>query len=285
MSRFTGFRPLKLAAAASAAAIALAGCGLVGGGDKEVGTEANGVVTLKVGVSPVPHGDIVRFVNDELAADAGLNLEIIEYNDYNIPNQELNEGGLDANYFQHEPWFDEEVESKGYDLAHYSGIHIEPFALYSDKHEDVADIPDGAKIGINNDPSNQGRGLELLQKAGLITLADGVDGATATLNDVGDNPKNIEFIEADAASLARTLQDVDASVINGNNALEAGLSPVDDSLIIEDGENNPYANFLAVRAADKDNEHLKKLDELLHSDEVRDYIEKTWPEGEVLPAF
>lgn len=285
MSRFTGFRPLKLAAAASAAAIALAGCGLVGGGDKEVGTEANGVVTLKVGVSPVPHGDIVRFVNDELAADAGLNLEIIEYNDYNIPNQELNEGGLDANYFQHEPWFDEEVESKGYDLAHYSGIHIEPFALYSDKHEDVADIPDGAKIGINNDPSNQGRGLELLQKAGLITLADGVDGATATLNDVEDNPKNIEFIEADAASLARTLQDVDASVINGNNALEAGLSPVDDSLIIEDGENNPYANFLAVRAADKDNEHLKKLDELLHSDEVRDYIEKTWPEGEVLPAF
>lgn len=285
MSRFAGFRPLKLAAAASAAAIALAGCGLVGGGDKEVGTEANGVVTLKVGVSPVPHGDIVRFVNDELAADAGLNLEIIEYNDYNIPNQELNEGGLDANYFQHEPWFDEEVESKGYDLAHYSGIHIEPFALYSDKHEDVADIPDGAKIGINNDPSNQGRGLELLQKAGLITLADGVDGATATLNDVEDNPKNIEFIEADAASLARTLQDVDASVINGNNALEAGLSPVDDSLIIEDGENNPYANFLAVRAADKDNEHLKKLDELLHSDEVRDYIEKTWPEGEVLPAF
>ena len=285
MSRFNGFRPIKLAAAASAAAIALAGCGLVGGNDKEVGTEADGVVTLKVGVSPVPHGDIVRFVNDELAADAGLNLEIIEYNDYNIPNQELNEGGLDANYFQHEPWFDEEVESKGYELAHYAGIHIEPFALYSDKHEDVKEIPDGAKIGINNDPSNQGRGLELLQEAGLITLADGVDGATATLNDVEDNPKNIEFIEADAASLARTLQDVDASVINGNNALEAGLSPVDDSLIIEDGEDNPYANFLAVREADKDNEHLKKLDELLHSDEVRDYIEKTWPEGEVLPAF
>ena len=285
MSRFSGFRPVKIAAAVTAAALALAGCGLVGGNDKEVGTEANGVTTLKIGVSPVPHGDIVRFVNDELAEDAGLNLEIIEYNDYNIPNQELNEGGLDANYFQHEPWFDEEVEGQGYDLAHFAGIHIEPFALYSDKYDDVADIPDGAKIGINNDPSNQGRGLELLQEAGLITLADGVDGSSATLSDVEENDKNIEFIEADAASLARTLQDVDASVINGNNALEAGLSPVDDSLIIEDGENNPYANFLAVRAGDENNEHLKKLDELLHSDEVRDFIEENWPEGEVLPAF
>lgn len=285
MSDFSRFRRVTFAAAASVAALSLAGCGLVGGNDTEVGTEANGITTLKIGVSPVPHGDIVRFVDEELAEDAGLDLEIIEYNDYNIPNQELNEGGLDANYFQHEPWFDEEVEGQGYDLAHYSGIHIEPFALYSDKYDDVADLPDGAKIGINNDPSNQGRGLELLQEAGLITLAEGVEGSSATLNDIEDNDKNLEFIEADAASLARTLQDVDASVVNGNNALEAGLSPVEDSLIIEDGENNPYANFLAVRAGDENNEHLTTLDELLHSDEVRGYIEETWPEGEVLPAF
>ena len=285
MSDFSRFRRVTFAAAASVAALSLAGCGLVGGNDTEVGTEANGITTLKIGVSPVPHGDIVRFVDEELAEDAGLDLEIIEYNDYNIPNQELNEGGLDANYFQHEPWFDEEVEGQGYDLAHYSGIHIEPFALYSDKYDDVADLPDGAKIGINNDPSNQGRGLELLQEAGLITLAEGVEGSSATLNDFEDNDKNLEFIEADAASLARTLQDVDASVVNGNNALEAGLSPVEDSLIIEDGENNPYANFLAVRAGDENNEHLTTLDELLHSDEVRGYIEETWPEGEVLPAF
>lgn len=285
MSDFSRFRRVTFAAAASVAALSLAGCGLVGGNDTEVGTEANGITTLKIGVSPVPHGDIVRFVDEELAEDAGLDLEIIEYNDYNIPNQELNEGGLDANYFQHEPWFDEEVEGQGYDLAHFSGIHIEPFALYSDKYDDVADLPDGAKIGINNDPSNQGRGLELLQEAGLITLAEGVEGSSATLNDIEDNDKNLEFIEADAASLARTLQDVDASVVNGNNALEAGLSPVEDSLIIEDGENNPYANFLAVRAGDENNEHLTTLDELLHSDEVRGYIEETWPEGEVLPAF
>lgn len=285
MSDFIRFRRVTFAAAASVAALSLAGCGLVGGNDTEVGTEANGITTLKIGVSPVPHGDIVRFVDEELAEDAGLDLEIIEYNDYNIPNQELNDGGLDANYFQHEPWFDEEVEGQGYDLAHYSGIHIEPFALYSDKYDDVADLPDGAKIGINNDPSNQGRGLELLQEAGLITLAEGVEGSSATLNDIEDNDKNLEFIEADAASLARTLQDVDASVVNGNNALEAGLSPVEDSLIIEDGENNPYANFLAVRAGDENNEHLTTLDALLHSDEVRGYIEETWPEGEVLPAF
>lgn len=278
-------RSFKALAAATVAIIALAGCGLIGG-DKKVGSEgANGTTKLKVGVSPVPQGDIVKYVADNLAADAGLEIETVEYNDYAIPNQQLNDGEIDANYFQHEPYFDSEVEAHGYDLAHYSGIHIEPFALYSDKVKDPKDIADGSKIGINNDPSNQGRALLLLQKAGLITLKDGVDPSAATVNDVADNPKHLDFVEADAASLARTLPDVEASVINGNNALEAGLSPTEDGIVVEDGANNPYANFLAVRSADKDNEHLKKLDELLHSDQVRDYIEKTWPDGEVLPAF
>ena len=278
-------RSLKALAAATVAVVALAGCGLIGN-SKDVGSEgANGTTKLKVGVSPVPQGDIIQFVADNLAADAGLEIEKVESTDYSIPNQQLNDGEIDANYFQHEPYFESEVSSRGYDLAHYSGIHIEPFALYSDKVEDPKDIADGSKIGINNDPSNQGRALALLQKANLIKLADGVDESSATLNDVAENPKHLEFVEADAASLARTLPDVEASVINGNNALEAGLSPTKDGIVVEDGENNPYANFLAVRSADKDNEHLKKLDELLHSDQVRDYIEKTWPNGEVLPAF
>ena len=141
------------------------------------------------------------------------------------------------------------------------------------------------KIGINNDPANQGRALKMLEDAELITLNDGVDEVSAKLSDVKDNPKNVEFVEADAAQLARTLDDVDASVINGNNALEAGLNPAKDGILLESAEDNPYGNFLAVRTQNKDDENIKKLDELLHSPEVKKFIEKKWADGSVLPSF
>lgn len=287
MSHIRTPRALSVAAAA-AAALVLSACG--DGGDSEGGSEAgteeeDGVTTLVVGASPVPHAQILEFVNDELAEEAGLALEIEEFEDYRIPNQALEDGDLDANYFQHEPWFTEEVEQNGYDLVHFEGVHIEPFALYSNEYDDVEDLPQGATIGLNNDPSNQARGLVLLQEVGLITLDEGVDETSATPNDVTVNPNDFEFTEADASALARTLDDVEAAVINGNYALEAGLSPAQDGLLVEDGEGNPYANFLAVRTEHEDDEAIQTLNELLTSEEVRDYIEETWDDGEVLAAF
>lgn len=286
MSHTRTYRSLSLAAAA-AAALTLSACGAGDGGtDEEAGTEnEDGIVELTVGASPVPHADILQFVDDELAEEAGISLEIEEFEDYLIPNQALNDGDIDANYFQHEPWFNNEVEENGYDIVHFEGVHIEPFALYSDQYDDIADLPEGATIALNNDPSNQARGLVLLEEAGLITLSEDIDAESATFNDVDENPQNFEFIEADASALTRTLDDVEAAVINGNNALEAGLSPTEDGLLVEDGEDNPYANFLAVRSADEDNEAIQALNDLLHSEEVREYIEENWQDGEVIPAF
>lgn len=278
-------RFLTIAAAAAATTLALSGCGLMGGGEQTVGQESGGKTTLTVGASPTPHGDILRFVDENLAADAGLDLEIKEYTDYALPNSALVDGDLDANYFQHQPFFDEEVAGKGYKLAHFEGIHIEPLALFSDKVKDVKDLPDGAKIGINNDPSNQGRALALLAEQGLITTDESKTVVETTINDVKDNPKKFEFVEADAAQLARTLPDVDASVINGNNAIEAGLSPTEDGIAVESAEDSPYANFLAVRAGDEKDENIVKLNDLLHSDDVKKFIEENWPDGSVAPAF
>jgi D-methionine transport system substrate-binding protein len=277
---------LKLAAATVAATtLVLTGCGLTGGGEQEVGTESGGVTTLTVGTSVTPHGDIFRFIDENLAADAGIDIEVKEFTDYSLPNRALVDGEIDANYFQHLPFLESERENQGYELYHFEqGIHIEPFALYSEKHDSAEDLPDGATIGINNDPANQGRALKLLADNGLITLAEGVDPITATVNDVDENPKNIEFVEAEAAQLARTLADTDASVINGNNALNAGLSSKQDGILVESPEGNPYTNILVVRAGDENNEAIQTLAELAHSDEVANFITETWPDGEVIPA-
>lgn len=274
-------------ALAAATTLALTACSSGDSGSDDAataGTTENGVTTLKVGASPTPHAEILEFVQDNLAADAGLNLDIVTYDDYVLPNTALSEGDIDANYFQHLPYYTAQVEEQGYDFDHFDGIHIEPYAVYSNKWDDIDAVPDGAKFGITNDPGNQARALDLLAENDLITLADTGD-ADPTLLDIEDNPKNFEFIETAPESLVRALDDVDLAIINGNYALEAGLNPVEDSLLIESGEDNPYANFLAVRAEDKDNPALVKLDELLHSDEVKGFIEERWPDGEVLPAF
>lgn len=275
----------KLIAIAASATLLLSGCGLVGGGTDSVGEKDGDVTKLTVGATPVPQGDILRYVDENLAEDAGLDIEVTEYTDYTLPNKALNDGDIDANYFQHKPYLDSEVEGQGYEITGFKPINLEPFALFSNDIKDVKDIPKNAKIGINNDPSNQGRALKMLEDAKLITLKDGVDAIDAKLSDVEENPKNVKFVEADAAQLARTLEDVDASVINGNNALEAGLSPAKDGILLEKAEDNPYGNFLAVRTENKDDENIKKLDELLHSPEVKKFIEKKWADGSVLPSF
>ncbi|WP_241242565.1 MetQ/NlpA family ABC transporter substrate-binding protein [Brevibacterium aurantiacum] len=255
----------KLIAIAASATLLLSGCGLVGGGSDSIGEKDGDITKLTIGATPVPQGDILKFVDENLAEEAGLDIEVTEYTDYTLPNKALSDGDIDANYFQHKPYLDSEVEGQGYELTAFEPINLEPFALFSKDIKDVKDLPKGAKIGINNDPANQGRALKMLEEAKVITLKEGVDAVDAKLSDVEDNPKKVEFVEADAAQLARTLEDVDASVINGNNALEAGLSPAKDGILLESAKNNPYGNFLASRTENKDDENLKKLDELLHS--------------------
>ena len=274
-----------LAGASLLTAMSLAACG-AGGGDSS-GPEADdkGVTKLVVGASPTPHAKILEFVDANLAAKAGLDLEIKSFDDYIQPNVQLAEGTLDANYFQHLPYYEAQVKDRGYDFAHYDGVHIEPFALYSKKVKDVKDLAEGAQVGINNDPSNQGRALELLAKAGVITLKAGKDATNATIYDIDQNAKKLQFKETDPAQLVRSLDDLDVAVINGNYALEAHLSPTKDAILVEEAEGNPYANFLTVQKKDESNPALKKLDELLHSPEVKAYIEKTWPDGSVLPGF
>ncbi|MCT1874221.1 MetQ/NlpA family ABC transporter substrate-binding protein [Brevibacterium luteolum] len=270
-------------AAAAALSLTLSGCGLAQDSG-EVGQKDGDVTTLTVGTSVTPHGDLFRFIDENLAADAGLKIEVKEFTDYSLPNRALSDGELDANYFQHLPYLESEIEGQGYKLHHFTpGVHLEPFALYSKKIDDIADLPDGATIGINNDPANQGRALKLLADNGIISLGD-ADPITATIHDVAENPKNLEFIEAEAASLARTLDDTDASVINGNNALNAGLSSKEDGVLVESPEDNPYANILVVREGTQDDPAIQKLHELTQSQEVKDFIEKTWPKGEVIPA-
>jgi len=275
-------------ALATAATLALAACGSAGASDatsaSTAAASAGAVTTLTIGASPVPQAQILQFVQDNLAKGAGLNLKIVTFDDYVLPNTSLAEGELDANYFQHLPYYESQVKAQGFKFDHFAGIHIEPLAVYSSKYKKIADVPDGAKLGITNDPGNQARALELLVKNGLLTLKDTGD-TLPTLLDIATNPKNLQFVEAAPEQLVRSLQDVDLAIINGNYALDAGLNPTKDSLLIESGVDNPYANFLAVRAEDKTNPAIVKLDGLLHSAEVRAFIEKQWPDGGVLPAF
>lgn len=279
-------RKFAAGSAALAVTVSLTGCGLMGGNDKDsVGKNDGDITTLTIGATPVPQAKILKFVDDNLAKDAGLDLEIKEFTDYALPNQALNDGDIDANYFQHEPYLKEEISKKGYKLAHFKGIHIEPLALYSSKAKSVDEIKDGGKIAIPNDPSNMGRSLKLLADAGLIKIKDGVEDVSATIHDIAENPKNLQFVEADAATLPRVMEDLDGAVINGNFALEGGLAPSEDGLFLEKAEDNPYANLLTVREANKDDENIKKLDELLHSDEVKQFIEDNWKDGTVIPAF
>jgi len=275
-------------ALATAATLALAACGSATASDATSASTAaattGAVTTLTIGASPVPQAQILQFVQDNLAKGAGLNLKIVTFDDYVLPNTSLAEGELDANYFQHLPYYESQVKAQGFKFDHFAGIHIEPLAVYSSKYKKIADVPDGAKLGITNDPGNQARALELLVKNGLLTLKDTGD-TLPTLLDIATNPKNLQFVEAAPEQLVRSLQDVDLAIINGNYALDAGLNPTKDSLLIESGVDNPYANFLAVRAEDKTNPAIVKLDGLLHSPEVKAFIEKQWPDGGVLPAF
>lgn len=237
-------------------------------------------MTLKVGATPVPHGEILTAVKEDLAKE-GVNLEIVEFNDYVQPNVALNDGELDANYFQHKPYLEEFCRDRGMDLVSAAGIHLEPMSVYSSKYKDLKDLPDGAHIAIPNDPTNGGRALLVLQSAGILKLRDGAP-ITATPQDIAENPKNLQISELEAPQLPRSLEDTDAAVININFALQAKLDP--SQAIYTESKDSPYVNIVAVRKGDENRPEIQKLVKALESQEVKDFLAEKY-KGAIIPAF
>ena len=246
-----------------------------------LGTTALANTTLKVGATPVPHAEILNAVKDKLAKD-GIDLKVVDFTDYVTPNLALADGEIDANFFQHKPYLDKFCEEKGLNLTVAGGVHVEPIGVFSEKLKSIEDIPSKATVAIPNDPSNGGRALILLHNAGIITLNDPTN-LYATEFDVAKNPKKLKFKTLEAAQLPRVLKDVDFAVINGNYALEAGLSPTEDALLLE-GKESPYTNIVAVKAGDEKREEIVKLMEVLNSQDVADFINNNY-KGGVVPAF
>lgn len=242
------------------------------------------LVKVKVGASVTPHAEILNAVKDELKA-AGYDLEVVEFTDYVLPNTALEQGDLDANYFQHTPYLENFNEENGTHLVAVGKIHYEPFGIYAGKTSDLSAIPDGGSIAIPNDGTNEARALLLLEAQGLIKLKEGIT-FTATVLDIAENPKNLSIKEIEAAQLARSLQDVDAAVINGNYAIQAGLK-VKDALAIEDKDSiaaDTYANVLVVKEGHENDEATKALLAALQSDTAKKFMEEKY-EGAVIAAF
>ena len=265
--------------------LALAGCGDNAKPAANSGSNAPAAgakTTLKVGATPVPHAEILEIVKP-LLAQQNIDLQIVEFSDYVQPNLALNDKELDANFFQHEPYLDNFVsEHKEVKLKNAGGIHIEPMGIYSKKIKQLDALPDGASIAIPNDPTNGGRSLLLLEKAGLLKLKDGA-GVKATVQDIASNPKNLKFQEVEAAQVPRTLDDVDAAVINTNFAMQVNLVPTKDALFMED-KTSPYVNIVAVREGDEKRPEIEALLKALKSKEVKDFIESKY-KGAIVPAF
>ncbi|MEN4479976.1 MetQ/NlpA family ABC transporter substrate-binding protein [Mycolicibacterium cosmeticum] len=235
---------------------------------------------LTVAATQVPHAEILEFIKNGPAKDAGLDFDIRVFDDYSLGNRWLSDGDIDANYFQHKPYLDEQVADFGYKLHAFPGVHIEPYAAFSQKFTSAEQLPDGASISITDDGSNQARALKLLASKGLVTLPAG---GPVNVHTVG-NPKNLRFVEAAPDLQAKAVPDVDLAILNGNYFLDAGYT-LKDALIVESLQDNPYANFLVSREDNANNPDIVKLDELLHSDKTREFIKQRWPGGDVSPAF
>jgi len=251
--------------------------------EAEETTENTGdMVTLRVGASPTPHAEILAQVVDDLA-EQGIDLQIVEYTDYVVPNTAVEDGEDDANYFQHTPYMENFNAERGTHLVAVGDVHYEPMGIYAGQTTSLDALPDGATIAVPNDATNEGRALLLLQAQGLITI-DEAAGLECTPNDITENPKNLVFKELEAAMLPQTVEEVDLSVINSNYALQAGFNPVEDSLAIESADSTPYPNVIAVKEGNEDNEAIQALVKALQSDKVRDYIEETYG-GAVVALF
>ncbi|EEH99114.1 MULTISPECIES: MetQ/NlpA family ABC transporter substrate-binding protein [Clostridium] len=264
-----------------ALAISLIGCGNT---NKEAETGSKGEdKTITIGVTPVPHKEIVEEIKPDLEAE-GYTVKIVEFTDYVTPNTSLAEGELDANYFQTVAYLDETNEGKGLDLTYTKGIHLEPLGVYSSTIKSLDELKEGATVAVPNDPSNEARALRVLEGAGLIKLKEG---ELVTPKDITENPKNLKFEELEAAQLPRVLEEVGIAVINGNYALEAGLNPAENALYLEDATkeaSKKYHNVLAVKKGNEDSEKIKALTNALTSDKVKKFIEEKY-NGSVIPTF
>ena len=290
---------VTLAAATAVLGGVLAGCGssqnaeTSTGSEAQAGTEAQAsteavaegeTVTIKVGATPAPHAEILEVVKGSLL-EQGYTLEIVEYNDYVIPNTAVQDGDLDANFFQHTPYLQNFNEENKTTLVDVATIHFEPFGLYAGKTASLEELKEGAKVAVPNDTTNEARALLLLEAQGLIKLKEGA-GINATKIDIVENPLNLEIVELEAAQIARTLQDVDIAAINGNYAVDAGLK-LTDALAVEAADSlaaETYGNVLVVKEGNEKNEAIQALVNTLLSDEVREYINSTY-EGAVVPVF
>ncbi|WP_394873114.1 MetQ/NlpA family ABC transporter substrate-binding protein [Clostridium butyricum] len=262
-------------------AIGLIGCG--GTGSNGSGADSKDDKVIKIGVTPKPHKEIVDAAVPLLEKE-GYKVEITEFNDYVQPNTAVEEGSLDVNFFQHTPYLNEQVQSRGLHLKSVAAIHLEPMGLYSKKITSLDELKDGSTIAVPNDPSNEARALKLLAANGLIKIKDG---ELVTPADITENPKNLQFSELEAAAVPRAVDDVDAAVINGNYAIEAGFDPTANAIVKEDKDSEaakPYANIVVVKEGNENLEKIHALIKALTSDEVRDFINKEY-NGAVIPVF
>ncbi len=253
-------------------ALALAACG----GSKNK--------TIKVGATPAPRAEILEVVKEALAK-YGYTLEIVEFDDYVTPNTSLEDGSLDANYFQHITYLNDFNEEHGTHLVSAADVHYEPFGLYAGKAASLSELADGAQIAVPNDGTNEARALLLLEQEGLIKLKEGV-GLSATKIDIAENPHNYDIVELEARLLPTTLSDVDVAVINGNYAIDAGLK-VADAIAVEAADGaaaEAYVNVLAVKEGNENDEGIQALVKALHSDEVKTFINDTY-DGAVVALF
>ena len=238
-------------------------------------------VKLSVAASPTPHAEILNQCVDILK-EQGIELVVNEYSDYVVPNTAVEDGDEDANYFQHVPYLDNFNAERDTHLVSVAGVHIEPMGLYAGNSASLDAIPDGGKVAVPNDPTNEGRALLLLEAQGLIKLKDSSN-LEATPKDIAENPKNLEFVELEAANVPANLDEVDIAAINSNYALGAGLNPVEDALVIEAAD-SPYVNVLVVKEGSENSEAVQALVKALQSDTVKDFINSTY-NGAVVPAF
>jgi D-methionine transport system substrate-binding protein len=241
--------------------------------------------TISIGVTAIPHGEIVNDVVKPKLEEAGWQVKVVEFTDYLLPNTSLEAGEIDANYFQTIRYLQEENLKRGLHLVAVAGIHLEPMGLYSEKFDSLKDLPDGASIAVPNDGSNESRALKLLADNGLIVLSETED--LYSLQSIAENARNYEIVELSAENLTRSLPDVDAAVINGNYALQAGLNPATDALIAEKADSDEsykYINYLVVKEGNEESVKTQALTKALANEDVKKYIEEKYS-GSVIPAF
>lgn len=263
--------------------LALAACG--GNNNASDDQEKGKLTKLVVGASNVPHAEILEEAKPILK-EKGIDLEIVKFQDYILPNKALADKEIDANYFQHIPYLETQKKEHGYDFVNAGGIHIEPIGIYSKKYKSLDELPDGATIIMSNSVADHGRILSMLQEKGLIKLKDGVDKTKATVKDIVENPKHLKFeADVDAGMLPQIYKngEGDAVLINANYALDAGLDPAKDPIAVESPKDNPYVNIIAVRKGDENRKEIKTLVEVLQSKEIQDFIKKEY-KGAVIPA-